>query len=60
MIRRMNRNMSIPEKLRGIRRQDIYAMSAKAEKEANPFYPVPKLMTREELEQFYFDVMEDE
>ena len=60
MIRRMNRSMNIPEKLRGIRRQDIYAMSKKAEKEANPFYPVPKLMTREELEQFYFDVMEDE
>lgn len=59
MIRRMNADMQIPEKLHGIRREDIPAMSMKAEKEANPFYPVPKLMTREELEQFYFDVMED-
>ena len=59
MIRQMNRNMNIPTKLRGIRRHDIRSLSAKAEREANPFYPVPKLMTREELEQFYYDVMED-
>lgn len=59
MIRRMNRSMNIPEKLRGIQKSDIRGLSAKAEKEANPFYPVPKLMTREELEQFYYDVMED-
>lgn len=59
MIRRMNADMEIPEKLPGIRREDILAMSTKAEKEANPFYPVPKLMTREELEQFYYNIMED-
>ena len=28
-------------------------MAAHAEKEANPLYPVPRLMTREELEGFY-------
>lgn len=59
MIRQMNADMQIPEKLPGICREDIPALSAKAEKEANPFYPVPKLMTRDELEQFYYDVMED-
>lgn len=59
MIRRMNADMKIPEKLPGIRREDILAMSTKAEKEANPFYPVPRLMTRRELEQFYYDIMED-
>lgn len=58
MIRRMNAEMHIPEKLSGIRSEDIYALSQKAEREANPFYPVPKLMTRRELEQFYYDVME--
>lgn len=60
MIRQMNQSMGIPEKLRGIRRSDIPFMAAKAEKEANPFYPVPKLMTRRELEEFYYDIMEDE
>lgn len=32
---------------------------AAAEREANPFNPVPKLMTRAELEQFYYAVMEE-
>lgn len=59
-VREMNRRMNIPTKLHGICAEDIPALSAKAEREANPFYPVPKLMTRRELEQFYYDVMEDE
>ena len=59
MIRHMNSEMHIPEKLSGIRREDIYILSKKAEREANPFYPVPKLMTRKELEHFYTDIMEE-
>ena len=59
MLRRMNKDMQIPDKLPGIRHEDIFALSAKAEREANPFYPVPKLMTRKELEQFYYAIMED-
>ena len=31
-------------------------MAAHAEQEANPLYPVPRLMTREELEGFYDQV----
>lgn len=27
-----------------------------AEKEANPLYPVPKLMTKQELESFYYRI----
>ena len=60
MIRRMNAEMDIPEKLPGIRREDIPKLADHAEAEANPLYPVPKLMTRGELEQFYYDVMEEE
>lgn len=30
-----------------------------ADKEANPLYPVPKLMNAKELERFYYDVMEE-
>ena len=29
-----------------------------ADKEANPLYPVPKLMNAKELQQFYYKVME--
>ena len=60
MIRRMNAEMDIPETLPGIRREDIPKLAAHAEAEANPLYPVPKLMTRGELEQFYYDVREEE
>lgn len=52
-IRTLNASMGIPEQLDGIRKEDIYALSRHAECEANPLYPVPKLMTRKELEQFY-------
>ena len=60
MIRRMNAEMDIPETLPGIRGEDIPRLAVRAEAEANPLYPVPKLMTRRELEQFYYDVMEEE
>lgn len=55
-IRELNRKMGIPEKLSGIQAEDIPAMAAHAEKEANPLYPVPKLMTRKELEGFYYKI----
>ena len=57
-IRAMNQRMNIPEKLEGIRAEDIPQLAAYAAKEANPLYPVPVLMTRKELEQFYYNVME--
>ena len=60
MLRRMNAEMNIPTKIKGIRRQDITALAAKAEKEANPLYPVPILMTAKELEQFYYAIMEED
>ena len=55
-IRTLNASMGIPETLSGIRKEDLFALSRHAEKEANPLYPVPKLMTRKELEQFYHKV----
>ena len=55
-IRAMNRRMGIPEKLKGIRAEDIPTMAKHADREANPLYPVPKLMNAGELEQFYYQV----
>ena len=52
----MNRRMGIPEKLKGIRAEDIPTMAKHADREANPLYPVPKLMNAGELEQFYYQV----
>ena len=45
--------MQIPTYIEGIQKSDIPVMAAHAEKEANPLYPVPKLMTEKELENFY-------
>lgn len=55
-VKLLNKNMNIPEKLKGIEEKDIPEMSAHAEKEANPLYPVPRLMTREELSKFYYEI----
>ena len=57
-IRRMNAAMNIPDKLTGIKEKDISKLAGYADKEANPLYPVPKLMNAKELEQFYYCVME--
>lgn len=59
-IREINKNMNIPSKLAVIKAEDIPEMAVHAEKEANPLYPVPKLMTAKELEKLYFIAMEEE
>ena len=58
-IRWANRTIGIPDRLEGICAEDIPQLSAYADREANPLYPVPVLMDRQELERFYYDVMED-
>lgn len=53
-VRDLNKRIGIPDKLTGIKKSDIPQMARNAETEANPLYPVPKLMTRKELEKFYY------
>ncbi|MBQ8689364.1 MAG: iron-containing alcohol dehydrogenase [Clostridia bacterium] len=55
-IKALNRKMNIPDTLSGIKKEDISEMARHAEREANPLYPVPKLMTRKELEGFYYQI----
>lgn len=57
-IRVLNRKMGIPTTLPGILETDIPGLAKLADKEANPLYPVPKLMNAKELEQFYYNIME--
>ncbi len=58
-VKKLNANMGIPEKISGIHKEDIPIMAKHAEKEANPLYPVPKLMTKRELEAFYYEIGEN-
>ena len=55
-IKELNKNMNIPDKLDGIKKEDISLMAAHADKEANPLYPVPVLMNKNELEKIYYKV----
>lgn len=55
-IKGLNARMEIPEKITGIKREDIPQMAKHADKEANPLYPVPKLMNAKELQKFYYQV----
>ena len=53
--------LSVPEsltnKIKDIKVEDIKKLAYYANKEANPIYPVPVLMDKEELEKFYYDLI---
>ena len=49
--------MGIPEKVKELREVDIKELAKNADKEANPLYPVPKLMGRKELEKMYIKLL---
>ena len=53
----LNKKTDIPSKLSEIRKEDIPSLAEHAEKEANPLYPVPRLMDKGELEAFYLKIM---
>lgn len=55
-IKALNQRMGIPTQLSGIRFEDVPALARHAEREANPLYPVPKLMTRKQLERLYYQI----
>lgn len=55
-IKTLNKNMNIPDKIDGVKKEDISLMAKHADKEANPLYPVPKLMNAKELEKLYYKV----
>lgn len=49
-VKRMNKAMNIPDKFDVIKEEDISSIAKIALKEANPTYPVPKLMNQQECE----------
>ena len=56
-IEELNKNMDIPTHLK-IEEADIDELAATAEKEGNPLYPVPKLLTKEQLKEIYLQIKE--
>lgn len=58
-IKDMKVKFHIPNTIAQIKKEDIEELAAYADKEANPLYPVPKLMDAKQLQNFYLQVMED-
>lgn len=57
-IESLLRRLKIPTSIREIREEDIKTIARHAESEANPLYPVPRLMTCAELETIIYDASE--
>lgn len=53
----MNSNMKIPTKIKGIKEEDLNVMVERAYKEANPHYPVPKILNKKDLKKIYRKIM---
>lgn len=57
-IKEMNRQMDIPKKIKGIQTKDIPMMAKRAIAEANPLYPVPKIMNLKDMAYMYMAIRE--
>ena len=58
-IKAMKIRFGIGDTIAEIRKEDIPKLAKYADKEANPLYPVPVLMSARELEKFYYELCED-
>lgn len=52
-IRTLNREMNIPEKITEIKEKDIPLLVERTMKEANPFYPVPKIFLKQDFSNLF-------
>ena len=58
-IRNMNERMGIPSKLKDtIKEEDIPVIIKRADQEANPLYPVPKLLDNQDFVDILREIME--
>lgn len=52
-IKKLNKRLNIPDKIAGIKETDIPVMVERAYKEATPLYPVPEILSRDDLFKLY-------
>ena len=50
--------MNIPTKISGILEKDIPLMVERAYKESNPLYPVPRILSKQDLTKIYYMIKE--
>lgn len=58
-VKTMNRNMNIPDGFDMIEEKDIPTLVSRALKEANPLYPVPKIMDAKDCERIIRGLMKE-
>lgn len=56
-IKATNAKMGIPTYIEQLKEEDIPQLAKLADAEANPLYPVPKLMNKKELEKIYYKLL---
>ncbi len=56
-IEDLNKHFDIPTTIADLKEEDIDKLASHAEHEANPLYPVPKLFSKEELKEIYFELL---
>ena len=59
-IKILNKSLNIGTKLPELQMKDIKALAENASKEANPIYPVPVLMDENELQQLYYNLLDED
>ncbi|MCH6266356.1 MULTISPECIES: iron-containing alcohol dehydrogenase [Neobacillus] len=57
-IKKLNEKMAIPTKVNGIMEKDIPLMVERSLKEANPLYPVPKILYKNDILKLYHLIKE--
>ncbi|MGN7479277.1 iron-containing alcohol dehydrogenase [Solibacillus silvestris] len=57
-IEELNKKMSIPSKIKGIVNRDVPLMVERALQEANPLYPVPQILNKDEMFYLYQIIQE--
>ena len=57
-IKQLNARMAIPNKIKGIVQSDIPLMAQRAFSEANPLYPVPKILSKTDMLALYDRIKE--
>jgi len=56
-IKSLNEKMNIPTNIKELKVEDISELAVKADKEGNPLYPVPILLSAKQLEQMYKNLL---
>lgn len=59
-IKILNKSLNIGTKLPELQMKDIKVLAENASKEANPIYPVPVLMDENELQQLYYNLLDED